>query len=145
MDLEVEATVHLLSSFRGLVFQCKIPSTLNNCADFRSLTSDFAMRFTPHYTETRGNSRPHLNPEPSDLTDAKLHVSGSHWGLSHLYALRVVLLESLPIERIIPAAYVPTPGSHGKQQLRLLLSNTVLIMSLRFHRPRATYQTSDSS
>lgn len=101
------------------------------------------MRFTPHYTETRGNVWPHLKSEPSDLNDTELHVSGSKWSRSHLYALRVVLLESLPIERIIPGTYVPTPGNHGKEQLRLLLSNMALTLPFRFYRPRETYRTSN--
>lgn len=40
-------------------------------------------------------------------------MSGSKRSHYHLYALRVVLLESLPIGRIIPDTHVPKPSNHG--------------------------------
>lgn len=72
------------------------------------------MRFVPNVSESRSCSTPYLPKFPSDLNDENLLVSGSQWTESHLRALRVVLLEPLSIDRIIPSTYVPTPGKHGQ-------------------------------
>lgn len=72
------------------------------------------MRFVPNVPESRSSSTPYLPKFPSDLNDENLLVSGSKWTESHLRALRVVLLEPLSIDRIIPSTYVPTPGEHDK-------------------------------
>ncbi|ODM16252.1 hypothetical protein SI65_08251 [Aspergillus cristatus] len=49
--------------------------------------------------------RSYRRSTPSDLNDKKLTASGSNWDEEQLEALRVILLEPLPLHRLIP------PGS----------------------------------
>lgn len=51
------------------------------------------------------------NEGPYNLDSAELAVPGSAWGVNHLKALRVILLDGLPLSRILPAEYILS-GSH---------------------------------
>lgn len=48
-----------------------------------------------------------------NLDSAALAVSGSGWSDIHLKALRVVLLDGLPISRLFPSEYLP-PENHPR-------------------------------
>jgi hypothetical protein len=77
------------------------------------------MAFTPTPSEI-ATSVSHLDSTPSDLNDKDLSVSGSDWDEKHLRALRVVLLEPLPLHRLIPPEYMPVDDNQSKPPLQLL-------------------------
>jgi hypothetical protein len=63
------------------------------------------MKFQPTEEEKRAGISLLAN-EPSDLNAPELAVSGSLWDEEHLVALRVVLLDELPIHRIFPDEFM---------------------------------------
>jgi hypothetical protein len=83
------------------------------------------MKFQPTSEEqTVGNA--HTDEGPYDLNSAALAVSGSEWMDIHLKALRVVLLDGLPLSRLFPSEYLPSdshPGEFGVKCREKRLSN----------------------
>jgi hypothetical protein len=77
------------------------------------------MYFTPTPSEI-ARSVYHLDNTPSDLNDEDLSVSGSEWGEKHLRALKGILFEGLPLDRLIPSEYIAM-NNDNKSKLRLYL------------------------
>ena len=56
----------------------------------------------------------HYDNGPSDLNSPALAVSGSEWEYAHLKALRVVLLDGIPLSRLFPSEYLPSEIHPGE-------------------------------
>lgn len=55
-----------------------------------------------------------INDGPSDLNFPGLIASGSAWGEAQLIALRVKLLDRLPLARLFPWEYLPGENHESK-------------------------------
>lgn len=74
----------------------------------------------------------HLDSAPSNLDYEHLFVSGSGWDKRHLRALRVVLYEPLPIDRLIPSDCIPTDENQSMLQITtgICSENTLTVFLL---------------
>lgn len=72
------------------------------------------MRFTPTDGEVATES--FLQQTPLDINSATLNRAGSSWDEAHLNALRVVLFQGLPTERLIPKEFIPQDNQAREAQ-----------------------------
>jgi hypothetical protein len=77
------------------------------------------MHFTPTLSET-ARSVHHMDNTPSNLNDENLSVPGSLRGEQHLRALRVILFEGPPLDRLIPSEFIAMNDNKSKLRLYLL-------------------------
>jgi hypothetical protein len=56
----------------------------------------------------------HIDNGSYDLNSTALAVPGSEWNDVHLKALRVVLLDGLPVSRLFPSEYLPSESHPGE-------------------------------
>lgn len=71
------------------------------------------MKFEPS-TQERSRGKAHAGNGPSDLNSPALGLSGSRWEVGRLEALRVTLLDRLPLSRLFPSEYWPSEDHPGK-------------------------------
>lgn len=74
------------------------------------------MRYKPTKTEL-ARSHSFLTNQPSDLRDTSLYVSGSKWSQKHLEALRVVSVDAIGLNKLIPSRYIPHANKKGMSNL----------------------------
>jgi hypothetical protein len=55
----------------------------------------------------------HIDNGSYDLNSTTLAVPSSKWNDVHLKALRVVLLDGLPVSRLFPSEYLPSESHPG--------------------------------
>ncbi|KAK2810539.1 hypothetical protein FQN50_002796 [Emmonsiellopsis sp. PD_5] len=70
------------------------------------------MKFTPTTHELLAAKSEAADNRPSNLTAPGLHVSGSHWDVEHLRALRVLAFDNMAPEKLVPLPYMPQSTSN---------------------------------
>lgn len=71
------------------------------------------MKFQPT-PEEQNVGKTHVDNGSCDLNSNTLAVSGSEWNEAHLKALRVILLDGLPISRLFHSEHLPSENHTGQ-------------------------------
>ncbi|RAL00010.1 pepsin-like aspartic protease [Aspergillus ibericus CBS 121593] len=116
---ETVALDGMVLNILGMSFMKNVVSVFdfgaNEMRSNNDLSGEHEMKFYPTPEEQNGGVT-HIDDQPCDLNSTKLAVSGSDWGEMHLKALRVVLLDGLPMPRLFPSEFIPAE-THGALDL----------------------------
>ncbi|KAK2789956.1 hypothetical protein FQN52_005764 [Onygenales sp. PD_12] len=70
------------------------------------------MKYTPTSHELFTAKSEAVDNRPSNLMARELHVSGSHWDVKHLRALRVLAFDDMAPEKLVPLSFWRPNGGY---------------------------------